>query len=81
MAWTLAAPLVRQPHDQGLDQVLDVLLRDPLPGADQRVPVLTRTYDRWTVLIPFATRPAHPMYCRFRSGLAGPFPARSRRIG
>ncbi len=38
MAWTLAAPLVRQPHDQGLDRVLDVLLRDPLPGADQRVP-------------------------------------------
>jgi hypothetical protein len=23
-------------------------------------PVLARTYDRWTVLIPFATRPAHP---------------------
>jgi hypothetical protein len=38
MAWTLAAPLVRQPHDQGLDRVLDMLLQDPLPGADQRVP-------------------------------------------
>jgi len=28
----------RQSHDQGLDRVLEVLARDPLPGADQRVP-------------------------------------------
>ena len=35
-------------------------------------PVLARTYDRWTVLIPFATRPAHPMYCRFTPAVASP---------
>src|ERR1700722_2652792 len=28
-------------------------------------PVLSRTLDRCTVLIPFATRPAQPMYWRF----------------
>jgi hypothetical protein len=28
----------RQPHDQGLHRVLDLLAGDPLPGADQRVP-------------------------------------------
>ena len=28
----------RQPGDQRLDRVLDVLARDPLPGPDQRVP-------------------------------------------
>ena len=27
-------------------------------------PVLSRTQDRCTVLMPFATRPAQPMYCR-----------------
>jgi hypothetical protein len=54
MAWTLAAPLVRQPHDQGLDWVFGVLLRDRLPAADQPVAGPGRTYDRWTVLIPFA---------------------------
>ena len=28
----------RQPHEQGLRRVLEVLAGDPLPGADQRVP-------------------------------------------
>ena len=28
----------RQPHEQGLHRVLEVLAGDPLPGADQRVP-------------------------------------------
>ena len=30
----------RQSHDQGLHRVLEVLTRNPLPGADQRVPGL-----------------------------------------
>ena len=36
-------------------------------------PVLARTYDRWTVLIPFATRPRAPHVLPFHSGLAGLF--------
>ncbi len=35
-------------------------------------PVFSRTYDRCTVLIPFATRPAQPMYCRFTPEAADP---------
>ena len=35
-------------------------------------PVFSRTYDRCTVLMPFATRPAHPMYCRFTPAVASP---------
>ena len=35
-------------------------------------PVFSRTYDRWTVLMPFATRPAHPMYCRLTPAVADP---------
>ena len=35
-------------------------------------PVFSRTYDRCTVLMPFATRPAHPRYCRFTPAVASP---------
>jgi hypothetical protein len=35
-------------------------------------PVFSRTYDRCTVLIPFATRPAHPRYWRFTPQVASP---------
>ena len=35
-------------------------------------PAFSRTYDRCTVLIPFATRPAHPMYWRFTPAVAWP---------
>ena len=62
----------RQPHDQGPDRILDLLggihCRAPISAC----PVLSRTYDRCTVLIPFATRPAHPMYCRFTPAVASP---------
>jgi hypothetical protein len=71
MAWTLAAPLVRQPHDQGLDRVLDVLLRDPLPGADQRVPgpgPHVRQVDR---VDPVCHPARAPHVLPFHSGLAG----------
>src|ERR1017187_10358851 len=34
-------------------------------------PVFSRTYDRCTVLMPFATRPAQPMYCRFTPAVGG----------
>jgi len=73
MAWTLAAPLVRQPHDQGLDRVLDVLLRDPLPGADQRVPgpgPHVRQVDR---VDPVCHPARAPHVLPFHSGLAGLF--------
>jgi hypothetical protein len=35
-------------------------------------PVRSRTKDRCTVLIPLATRPAHPMYWRFTPAVASP---------
>ena len=35
-------------------------------------PVLSRTQDRWTVLIPLATRPAHPRYWRLTPAVASP---------
>jgi len=35
-------------------------------------PTPCRTYDRCTVLIPLATRPAHPMYCLFTPAVAAP---------
>src|ERR1035437_4613646 len=35
-------------------------------------PVFSRTYDRWTVLMPFATWPAHPMYWRLTPAVASP---------
>jgi hypothetical protein len=74
MAWTSAAPLVRQPHDQGLDRVLDVLLRDPLPGVDQRVPgpgPHVRQADR---VDPVCHPARAPHVLPFHSGLAGLFP-------
>jgi hypothetical protein len=37
------ALVVGQAHDQGLDRVAEVLGRDPLPRADQRVPGAFRT--------------------------------------
>src|SRR5260370_32244584 len=73
MAWTLAAPLVRQPHDHGLDRVLHVLLRDPLPGADQRV---TRPgpHIRQVDRIDPVCHPARaPHVLPFHSGLADLF--------
>jgi hypothetical protein len=35
-------------------------------------PAFSRTYDRWTVLIPLATRPAHPRYWRLTPAVASP---------
>ncbi len=35
-------------------------------------PVRSRTYDKCTVLIPFATLPAHPRYCRLTPAVARP---------
>ena len=36
-------------------------------------PVFSRTQDKCTVLMPFATRPAHPMYWRFTPAVAWPY--------
>ena len=68
MAWTLAAPLVRQPMTRDLTGSCGIHCRTSL-GA---FPVPARTYDRWTVLIPFATLPA-PHVLPFHSGLADLF--------
>ena len=35
-------------------------------------PVLSRTYATCTVLMPLATWPAHPRYCRFTPAVASP---------
>src|SRR5579875_3871921 len=35
-------------------------------------PVFSRTYDTCTVLIPFATRPEQPRYCRLTPAVAVP---------
>jgi hypothetical protein len=47
-------------------------------------PVFSRTQARCTVLSPFATRPAQPMYCRFTpppgiTNRVGPLPPDSER--
>ena len=36
-------------------------------------PVLSRTYDKCTVLMPFSTLPAHPMYCLLTPAVDWPF--------
>jgi hypothetical protein len=38
--------------------------RDPFPAPTSACPVCSRTYARCTVLIPLATLPTQPRYCR-----------------
>ena len=69
----MAAPLVRQPHDQGLDRVLDVLLRDPLPGADRRVPGPGPHVPQVDRVDPVCHPARAPYLLPLHSGLAGLF--------
>ena len=62
----------RQPHDQRLHRILDVLAGIHCRAPISACPVPSRTNDTCTVLIPFATRPAQPMYCRFTPAVARP---------
>ncbi len=62
----------RQPHDQRLTGASmcsrGIHCRAPISVC----PALSRTCDRCTVLIPFATLPAHPRYCRLTPAVASP---------
>jgi hypothetical protein len=49
-----------RPITSDITGVIDVLLRDPLPGPGQRGAGPSCTYDRYTTVIPFATLPARP---------------------
>ena len=76
-----SCPLVRKARSSGSPMSRDftgsamcsrgIHCRAPISAC----PALSRTYDRWTVLIPFATLPAHPRYWRFdsRRGFSGFF--------
>ena len=65
----------RQPHDQGLHRVLDVLAGDPLPGADQRVPGLLPHVGQVHRVDPVRhpARAPHVLALDPRGGLAGLF--------
>ena len=73
-----SCPLVRNPRSGGRPMSRDftgssicsrgIHCRAPISAC----PVFSRTYDRCTVLIPLATRPAHPRYCRFTPAVASP---------
>jgi hypothetical protein len=73
-----SCPLVRNRRSSGSPVTSDVTgslicsagihWRAPISAC----PVASRTYDRCTVLMPLAIRPAHPMYCRFTPAVAVP---------
>ena len=65
----------RQPHDQRLDRVLDVLAGNPLPGADQRVPGLLPHVGQVHRVDPVGHLPRAPQVLALdsRGGLAGLF--------
>ena len=73
-----SCPLVRNSRSSGRPMTSDVTgssmcsraihCRAPISEC----PVFSRTSDTCTVLIPFATRPAQPMYWRFTPAVAAP---------
>ena len=65
----------RQPHDQGLHRVGDVLAGDPLPGADQRVPGPLPHVGQVHGVDPVGHLPRAPQVLALdsRGGLAGLF--------
>ena len=73
-----SCPLVRNSRSSGSPMTRDftgssmcsrgIHCRAPISAC----PVPSRTYDRCTVLIPLATRPAHPRYWRLTPAVASP---------
>src|SRR5580704_124380 len=72
LAWTLAAPLARSLMTRDLTGSSMCSCGIHCQASIGACPVPARTYDRWTVLIPFATLPA-PHVLPFHSGLADLF--------
>ena len=62
----------RQPRDQGLDRVGDLLGRDPLAGADQCVPGAFPHVGQVHGVDPVRHLPAHPRYWRLTPAVAWP---------
>ncbi len=60
----------RQPHEQGLHRVIEVARGIHCRAPISACPVRSRTYARCTVVIPFATLPTHPRYCRLTPAVA-----------
>src|ERR1039457_4562334 len=62
----------RQAHGQGANGssiwARGIHCREPISAC----PACSRTYARWTGLIPFATRPAQPRYWRWTPAVAVP---------